>query len=132
MIVLDTHAWIWWISNPELLPRRTLSWIEKAINKNAVFISTISVWEVALLVEKKRLKLTMSIQDWILQNETLPYFQFIPVDNAVILQSIDLPGFLYKDPADRIIMATAILTNSFLITKDERIRNYSRIKTVWK
>lgn len=62
MIVLDTHAWLWWVSNPELLSRPASLALETVVEEKAVFIATISAWEVAMLVQKGRLQLTMD--DW--------------------------------------------------------------------
>ena len=74
MIVLDTHTWIWFISNPELLSKRAEKSADTAMNAKEIFISSISAWEIALLVEKGRLKLTMDVTDWISQSERLPFF----------------------------------------------------------
>ena len=67
MIVLDTHALIWWVNDDEQLSDRARKAIEKEISSEdgQVFISTITAWEIALLVEKGRLTLTMDVKDWI-------------------------------------------------------------------
>ena len=81
MIVLDTHAWIWFASNPEILSRKAKKAVDLAVRKKSVLVSSISVWEVALLVKKKRLELSMDVADWIAKSENLPFIQFIPVSN---------------------------------------------------
>jgi len=131
MIVLDTHAWIWWVSSPELLSKTAKKTIDEAITGKKIFISSISVWEVAILVARGRLELTMSPEDWIAASEALPFFDFVPVSNSIALKSVQLPGELHSDPADRIIIATAISLGAVLVTKDEKIRNYKYVKTVW-
>jgi PIN domain nuclease of toxin-antitoxin system len=83
MIVLDTHAWVWFLSNPELLSKKAKRYVDAAVKENAIMISSISVWEVALLVARKRLILTLELSDWIAKAEMLPFFKFIPVDNSV-------------------------------------------------
>lgn len=131
MIVLDTHVWVWFVSNPELLSKKAKRTIERAVVDNNVFISSISAWEVALLTSKKRLLLSMEVADWIKKSEMLPFVNFIPVDNSIAVKSVNLPQPFHSDPADRIIIATAISLGASLITKDERILKYSHVKTIW-
>ncbi len=131
MIVLDTHTWIWFISNPELLSKRAEKSADTAMNAKEIFISSISAWEIALLVEKGRLKLTMDVTDWISQSERLPFFRFIPVDNSIALKAVNLPQPLHSDPADRIIIATAKAIGAPLVTKDEKILKYPHVKSIW-
>lgn len=131
MILLDTHVWIWFLSNPGLISSTASELIEKAIHKNAVYVSSISVWEMALLVLKKRMVLKIEISEWISKAESLRFFQFIPVDNAIALRSVNLPPPLHSDPADRIIIASALALNVPLITKDEKILNYPIVDAVW-
>jgi len=131
MIVLDTHAWIWWVSSPEFLSETAKQIIDEAVTERNIFISSISAWEVAILVSRGRLKLTMSPIDWVAASEALPFFDFVPITNSIALKSVQLPGVLHNDPADRIIIATAISMGAVLVTKDEKIRNYQHVKTVW-
>ena len=105
--------------------------MDVAVEEKAVMISSISVWEVALLVAKKRLILTLELNDWIAKSEMLPFFKVIPVDNSVAIKSVNLPQPLHTDPADRIIIATAISLGAPLVTKDEKILNYSHVQTIW-
>ena len=69
MIVLDTHVWVWFTSNPELLSKAAKKAINVSMEQKAIFISSISAWEVALLAAKKRLKLTIDVTDWITKSE---------------------------------------------------------------
>jgi PIN domain nuclease of toxin-antitoxin system len=131
MIVLDTHAWIWWVSSPVYLSETAKRIIDEAVTGKNIFISSISAWEVAILVSRGRLKLTMSAADWIAASEALPFFDFVPVSNSIALKSVQLPGVLHNDPADRIIIATAVSLGAILVTKDEQIRNYPHVKTAW-
>ena len=131
MIVLDTHAWLWWISNPELLSVTARKAIDHAMADGEMCISSISAWEVAILVKKGRLDLTMPAEDWIARSEALPFLRFIPVDNRIALKSANLPGQLHDDPADRIIIATTITLGGTLATKDDKIRKYQHVRSVW-
>lgn len=130
MILLDTHIWVWWVSGVEKLPRKIISLIDKAINERAVYISSISAWEVAQLVKRKRLELSMNVEAWISKTESMPFVKFIPVDNYIAVKSVNLPGTLHTDPADRIIIATAINFGLPLATTDSKIINYRNVRTV--
>jgi len=131
MIVLDTHVWVLFVSNPELLSKRAKRSLDTAMEEKGILISSISAWEVALLVDKKRLRLTLNLTDWIAKSEALPFITFIPVDNSVAIKSVNLPQPLHNDPADRIIIATAISMGAPLVTKDENILKYPHVQTIW-
>ena len=131
MILLDTHVWIWLLSNPEFLSAKAAEKIQTAMGDNDVSVSSISVWEIAMLVKKKRLKLTMSVKEWISISEKLPFLNFLPVDNTIAFQSVNLPVPFHDDPADRIIVATSICLGLPLITKDKRILSYPHVNAVW-
>jgi len=131
VIVLDTHVWVWFVSNPELLSKAAKKAIDASIQQKGIFISSISAWEVALLAAKKRLKLSIDVTDWIIKSEKLPFFQFIPVDNSIAVKAVNLPQPLHKDPADRIIIATAINAGAPVVTKDEKLLHYPHIETIW-
>jgi len=131
LIVLDTHAWVWWIASPGQLSRRARKEIETAIERQAVYVSSISSWEVALLARKGRLELAIPVDEWIARCEAFPWLQFVPIDNRIALRSHRLPGDLHEDPADRIIIATALTLGSPLISRDRRIREYPEVETIW-
>jgi PIN domain nuclease of toxin-antitoxin system len=132
MIVLDTHVWIWWISNPEILSSFAAKAIDHAVKENGIIISSISTWEIALLVSRGRLKLSIDVRDWVRKTEGLPFVRFVPVDNTISLRSVSLPDPFHADPADRIITATAMTMGLPLVTKDEKILEYRHVKTIWK
>ncbi|MEA1900389.1 MAG: type II toxin-antitoxin system VapC family toxin [Thermodesulfobacteriota bacterium] len=114
-----------------MLSKKAKKTIERAVVDNNVFISSISAWEVALLTSKKRLLLSMEVADWIKKSEMLPFVNFMLVDNSIAVKSVNLPQPFLSDPADRIIIATAISLGASLITKDERILEYPHVKTIW-
>lgn len=105
--------------------------IAEAVEQQAIYLSSISVWEVALLVARGRLQLTMTVDDWVAKSEALPFVHFVSVDNAIALKSVQLPGPLHSDPADRIIIATALTLGFPLVTRDEKISRYPHIRTIW-
>ena len=130
MILLDTHIWLWWISDPDKLSENAIHAIQLAMREKEIIISTISTWEIALLIQKGRLELSIDIRDWVRKTEGLPFVRFIPIDNTIALRSVSLPGDFHADPADRIIAATALTMGISLVTKDKRIIDYPYINTI--
>lgn len=129
MIVLDTHTLIWWLKDKTKLSVQAKRQIDLAKKNNGIYISSISIWEIALLVQKGKVDLGMDVKLWIekLRKSSL---HFVPVDNEIALTSVYLPGNFHKDPADRIIVATARCLGAKLITVDAKIRAYKHVQTV--
>lgn len=131
MILLDTHVWVWWVTQAAGLPRRVGRFIDARAEAEPVLVSSISVWEVALLVQRGRLQLSMAVSEWIRKSEALSLLRFVPVDNRIALRSVQLPPPLHADPADRIIIATAVQMGALLVTKDDKLRAYPYVETRW-
>lgn len=119
MIVLDTHSWVWWANDSADLSRPARKQIEAALREDR------------LLVERGRLQLAIAVDEWVARTERVPGLRFVPVNNAIALRSRQLPGRLHKDPADRIIVATALSHGATVVTRDDRIRGYEHVRTVW-
>lgn len=105
VIVLDTHTLIWWVNGDKQLSAKAKKAIESELPDGEVFVSAISAWEVAMLVAKGRLALTMDIDDWLETVAAIEGVSFVPVNTDVAVQSVRLPGEFHPDPADRIIVA---------------------------
>lgn len=131
MIVLDTHAWLWWLSDSPELSAKAKKAINAARKRQEIHISVISTWEVAMLIAKGRLSLGIPIQEWVAKTESLSFVSFAPIDNALALESVMLPGTFHADPADRMIVATARRLNATLISRDKKIHGYSHVKALW-
>lgn len=131
MIVLDTHVLVWFVSSPQKLSLNAQKRIHQETKKNEALVSSISIWEVYMLIKKKRLKLTMHQDTWLEKVESLPFIQFVPVDNRIASQSVNLPEPLHNDPADRIIITTALSLGATLITSDRRILRYLHVQSLW-
>ncbi|MBI5142997.1 MAG: type II toxin-antitoxin system VapC family toxin [Nitrospirae bacterium] len=130
MIVLDTHAWIWWLSDPGKLSLKAAAAIEQAAAKSAICVSAMSVWEFMMLVRRGRLELAMPPEEWLSLAEGLPAVRFLPVTNAIAVKSVNLPA-IHNDPTDRIIIATASVHGGVLVTKDDVARQYTEVRTIW-
>jgi PIN domain nuclease of toxin-antitoxin system len=132
VIVLDTHALVWWLADTASLPRKARARLDQAAAAGeVVHASSISAWEVAMLVARGRLELTMDVNAWIAAAEALPQVAFVPVDNAIALRAVALPATFPRDPADRLIVATALGLGATLVTGDRRLRGLSPLRTLW-
>jgi PIN domain nuclease of toxin-antitoxin system len=131
MIVLDTHTWVWWVSGTPGLSRQAAAAIERAVAGDGIHVSSMSTWEVAMLVKAGRLELSMDVDDWVARSESLPFLNFVPVSNRIAIRSTRLADYPHKDPADRIIVATALSLGVPLVTRDRRLRDYPHLETVW-
>ncbi|HZP18580.1 MAG TPA: type II toxin-antitoxin system VapC family toxin [Bauldia sp.] len=132
MIVLDTHALVWWVSGQAgLLGAGAAAAIERERSTDGIRISSISAWEIALLVERQRLTLNREVSSWLAKVEQIPGVAFVPVTNAVAIEAVNLPGNFHRDPADRMIAATARILNASVVTKDSRLIDYPHIATLW-
>jgi PIN domain nuclease of toxin-antitoxin system len=130
VIVLDTHAWVWWVAGDRRLSPEAARLIEGGMGQGKLRVSAISAWEVAVLVRRGRLELTMEVGEWIARSESLPFLRFVPVDHRIACRSVALEG-LHDDPADRIIVATALSLGARLVTRDQRLRAYPGLETLW-
>lgn len=128
MIFLDTHALIWYVNEDENMPDS----LWRQINREEQFlVSAISVWEIAMLTEKERLILNLPVNEWV---ETAgSYFPIVWIDLNIdiCLKSTQLPGEFHKDPADRFIVASCILNDAKLITRDKKMLSYPYLDAVW-
>ncbi len=128
MMVLDTHAWIWWISESDKLSKRAQESIQTS---NFLGIPAISCWEVAMLVSKQRLELSMDVQAWINLALQRPKLKLLPLTPEISVLSTRLPGNFHGDPADRLIVATSLVCDASLISKDEKIRTWPYLDVIW-
>ena len=128
MIVLDTATWIWRASDPKRLSAGARRAIDRA---GQALVSAISVWEVAMLVAKRRIRLDRPVEHWVDLALALPGIQLAALAPAIAVRSTRLPGVFHPDPADRIIVATALEAGFPIITPDERIRSYPHVQSVW-
>ncbi len=125
-LLLDTHVWIWLNNGSSELKPAAIREIDRAAENGELFISAISVWEIATLVSKKRILLRTAIQEWIDQALSQPGVELIPLLPAIAVESTALPDGLNADPADRIIVATARIRSLTLMTRDDNMQRYAK------
>lgn len=129
MILIDTHIWVWWVSQPTRLSQAQREAMQA--NENAVIgVSAISCWEIAKLVQGGRLDLQRPVQDWFTLALDYPGVQLLSLTPQIALLSTQLQGGFRSDPADELIIATALAFNCPLLTKDQKIRNYAYVQTI--
>ncbi len=128
MIVLDTHIWIWWTSEPERLSATQRYAVDAS--PQDIGVSAISCWEVAKLVALGRLSLDRPVADWLAAALAYPGVRLLALTPEVAVASATLPGVFHRDPADQIIVATARLQGSRLVTSDRKILAYEHVETV--
>ena len=129
MIVLDTHIWLWWVHGDERLTQTQREAIA-ANESDVIGVSAISCWEIAKLVEYKRLELPSSLEEWFQQALGYPGVQLLALSPEIAIESTRLPGEFHRDPADQMIVATARAYGCTLITSGEKILNYSHVSTI--
>ena len=127
MIVLDTHIWVWWVHNDPKLPRPYAALIQ-ANESSGIGISVFSCWEVAKLVQLKRLTLHVDVETWLQNALAYPGIVLLPMTPRIAVEANQLPGTFHKDPADEIIVATARDENCALVTVDSRILAYPHVQ----
>ena len=132
MIVLDTHALIWWLGDDKRLVKSARSTINRSIaDGEGVLVSAISAWEVAMLIKRGRLALSMSVDEWLLAAGSLEGVSVVPITADVAVHSVNLPGEFHQDPADRMIVALARERGAVLLTADEKIHRYPHVRWSW-
>lgn len=124
--VLDTHAFIWLMQGSQDLSYHNVQKIEDYSRQQALYISAISLWEVAMLEKIGRIILHQPCLQWLEQALETPGLFLESISPLIAVESSNLPGEFHGDPADRLIVATARSLQAHLITRDSRILQYSQ------
>ncbi len=130
MILLDTHTWIWSHSATKLLSDNVKKLIKKTQTDQRA-IASISIWEFAMMVTKGRINVKIDPKRWLNNAIGKSGLRVIELTPEIAMESCNLPGDFHKDPADRIIVATARTHNLTLLTKDRKILEYSHVTAMW-
>ncbi len=128
MIILDTHAWVWWLTEDSKLSVKSTEAIE---NNSIIGIPAISCWELAMLVSKNRIRLSMDVQIWMDLAFQHSKVQLLPISPEIAVLSTRLPGEFHGDPADRLIVASCLVYKAPLISKDEKIQKWGYLPVIW-
>lgn len=124
--LLDTHSWIWLIADSGHIGSATKVLLTSAQRDGRLFGSIISIWETANLEAKGRISLAGGIHQWLESSFADDGIQLLPLSSQIAVLSTRLPGTLHRDPADRILAATARIERLTLLTRDANLLAYGR------
>jgi PIN domain nuclease of toxin-antitoxin system len=125
LLLLDTHVWLWLVAGSPHLSTEARHAIDGAAAAGALRIAAISLWEIALLAWRSRIVLGKSIGLWLEEALADPAPGIDPLTPQIAVESYALPDVSHRDPADRLIVATARVANATLMTRDQRILDYA-------
>lgn len=127
-LLLDTHVWIWSQENPDLLPPQT----REAINdrSNGCAVSVISELEIARLAQRKQIELDRGVEEWIDKSIAVLGAHEIELSRVIAVEAYRLPGEFHRDPADRVLVATARLFGMTLVSADRQLLRYRHVNSM--
>ncbi|MBV8725816.1 MAG: type II toxin-antitoxin system VapC family toxin [Candidatus Eremiobacteraeota bacterium] len=123
-ILLDTHAAVWLIDGR--LGSDAANEIEAASERDELLVSPVSAWEIALLVNKRRLTLAMGVEEYVRALFSLPGVVVAALTPSIAVAAANLPHKPPSDPIDRMLIASASAYGARLVTRDRAIRNYAK------
>jgi PIN domain nuclease of toxin-antitoxin system len=129
VIILDTHIWVWWNHNDLRLTNQYQEIINQE-RSQGLGVCSISLIEISRLVSQNRLIIPCSMQEWFKIALAQKGVQVLSITPEIALDAYALPGDFHKDPADRIIVATARIYNVPLISVDDKILAYPDVKNI--
>lgn len=129
--VLDTHACIWWLTEDRRLSARARKAADRAAARGDLFVSMMSLWEIAKLVEHGKLSFNQPLDSWLDTALATGRIQVAELTQRILLDSCRLPQPFHGDPADQIIVSTTRSLSATLITRDARLLDYSHVRSVW-
>tara|TARA_R110002126_G_scaffold288548_2_gene442408 strand:- start:9972 stop:10406 length:435 start_codon:yes stop_codon:yes gene_type:complete len=130
LLLLDTHIWLWWLLGSNRLDAKTIDILDNRALNQEIIISIMNIWELEILVRKRKVNLNLSFDDWVQQSANSQSFQIIPLTLPIILGQRLLPESFHQDPADKLITSTAIVSGYELATRDKLIID-SEACSIW-
>jgi PIN domain nuclease of toxin-antitoxin system len=129
--LLDTHAWIWWVDQDPRLGAKTIAVLDSLPRDQRPLLCDISLWEVAMLVERGRLELDLPLAEWLDAAAHPRSVQLVTITPRIAAAVADLPESFHRDPADRLIVATSRALGVPVLSHDRLIVR-SRLVTRWR
>lgn len=131
MLVLDTHALLWWLGAADKLGAAARRALRRVTAGQPAVVSCISLFEITTTVRRGRLELALPVQDWLAEAAALPEVRFEPVSPTIATRAGRIGDELHGDPGDRLIAATALQLALPLVTADAKLRAMPGLKTIW-
>lgn len=131
MITLDTHIIIWDALQPQKISRKARKMIDQANEMGEIIIADISLWEIAMLMKKKRIVVDTTYSEFINLVRAANHYSFESITPEIADLSVSLSSEINFDPADRLICATSIIQGAPLVTADSNLRKSNIVKTIW-
>ena len=126
VVVLDTHVWLdVAMGRGQAFARRVVQKLDKAAAAGSLYVAAITPWEVASLARGGRIRVSSSVLEFIREALRETRTSVAPLDPSVAVDAVDLPGWEHRDPADRMIVATARHLGAVLVTRDTAILEYA-------
>lgn len=124
-VLLDTHVWYWFVNGElaEDFPAIDRQ-IQSHVDRSVVYVAAISLWEIAMLDAKKRIRLTMDCFHWLKRALGAPGIELEDLSPEVAVASVRLEGNAPRDPSDRLILASAMSLGAVLVTRDREMIQY--------
>ncbi len=126
LFLLDTHVWFRYQLNEHALRPAAEAALDKAAERDALFISVISIWELAMLERDRYLQLDGGVKHWTQTALSKPGIALLPYSPDIAIESVHLPAPMHKDPADRILVASARIEGMTLVTSDKSILSFAK------
>lgn len=123
-MLIDTHIFLWFQTAKGSLSEREVQLIERAYQNREVFLSSISIWELALKEKVKGLEFHPPLNSWL--KKALQEVRVVDMNIAIALESANLPDCEHRDPADLFIIATSRVCDLPLMTHDKKILAYAQ------
>jgi PIN domain nuclease of toxin-antitoxin system len=125
-LLLDTHVWLRYGNSSSPFRRAAIDAIDEGLESGAVYVSVISIWEIALLVRQNKLALHVSVERWVDDALAVSGLQLLPLSPQIAIESVNLPEPMHKDPADRILVASARVERLTLVTADKAVLKFAK------
>jgi PIN domain nuclease of toxin-antitoxin system len=129
VILLDTHVLLWWALDPDRLSSAATVTLE-AMEERGGYASSISIWELGIKVQRSQLELPITVDELARRIERGGVVELVPVETTIWLRTLSL-DWSHRDPADRVIVATALMKEVPVLTKDRALHDYGGVECLW-
>jgi PIN domain nuclease of toxin-antitoxin system len=123
--LLDTHIWLWLMAGDDRIPLGMVSNLEHAASFGGLYVSSLSIWEIAALAAADRVRFSIPLERWFEEALATPGLNVAEIDATIASESVRLPGEFDGDTVDRVLVATSRVLSATLVTADTRLIRYA-------